>query len=1073
MCGISASIINLKSNKGRKININSLIKNLNDKKLNNTYEKVKSLRSHYYYNEIFFKKEKYINTFKLIQDKLDKIKNIDNSEIIDDILWILNEELLNTINKIEKIISDNNLKVTRNLIIFLRHLLCEIDNINYLETRGRDSASLSISLISKDKIIINGTINNNKRSLSISKNVRKNAINITIKYAKKIGYSGENSKNIINNLLKSNLLSKINFKKIKKVSFISHTRWATVGKINKSNCHPLIIKEKNDFNFFSMNGDITNYFLLKKKFYNKKIIDKNCTNDLVVLNEIFKKKKISILEGSFVILKHKLEKADDLFISKKGSQGLYFSKDYDQNHLISSDVYGLVNRIDKFNIIKNNSNFYLSKIFKTTNSEFKKITKTNLSSKDLSKKNYETYFLKEINDTNNFIKKTIVDKINFKKNEINNFINLDKKLQKKIINNKIKNIILTGMGSCYTAAVGISKYIGSLINKNNIQNIKVEATVASEGSAFYLKNDMRDSIVIVLAQSGTTIDTNVFARMSRERGAYTIAIVNKKQGDITYIVNKNIYLGNGRDVELSVPSTKTYTCHLIMGFILAEKIIKLFFKNGENKFCKNLNNIVKNNFIDKSIKRIEEGVKKISVDPTFYKNWVVVYDDSINAFSALEYRIKLSECCYKSIPYYHIEQFNKSKFNNCLIFYVGDQFNKIYHNKTNLIIAISNLSKNKIKGFVLKIKSKEFIKKTIEITLAIQLVAYNTALKIDKLSKNKIVFSKKNIKFTIDDYKIKSFNKNNLNMKNNILIERLKRPIDSIKHQAKTITVGALRNNLINKNYYKVPTIYTNLITESNYLGKFKELKNNIFIRSDNNNEIYKYYLGNIIEKCNNLYSTDKSYFFCSSNNIKTQNIDSTYINFGHLKNRKKEKQINLYKNSYHELLKKFLVDDNFSRINEFNLNNIKNYILKNKKEFFFDINKTLNNFNNIKFLGSGINYLVAKQYSFALSKEFNRTIAFDVIENHKHIDTSSEALLIIFLSNINKYNFQIDALSEIEKFVSHENKVIIFSNLENTIFDRLKLNKNILRIIKFPYINSIYSPIFFEFYLNNLIKKY
>ena len=208
------------------------------------------MRSHYYYNEIFFKKEKYLNNFKLIKDKLNKIKNLENSEIIDDIEWILDEELLNTINKIEKIIKSNYLKVTTNLIIFIRHLLCEIDNINYLESRGRDSASLSISLISKDKIIINSTINNNKKSLSISKNVKKNIINITIKYAKKIGYSGENSKKILNNLLKSNLLSKINFEKIEKVCFISHTRWATVGEINKSNCHPLIVKEKNNFNFF-------------------------------------------------------------------------------------------------------------------------------------------------------------------------------------------------------------------------------------------------------------------------------------------------------------------------------------------------------------------------------------------------------------------------------------------------------------------------------------------------------------------------------------------------------------------------------------------------------------------------------------------------------------------------------------------------------------------------------------------------------------------------------------------------------------------------------------------------------
>ena len=67
-------------------------------------------------------------------------------------------------------------------------------------------------------------------------------------------------------------------------------------------------------------------------------------------------------------------------------------------------------------------------------------------------------------------------------------------------------------------------------------------------------------------------------------------LVNKKQGDITYIVDQNIYLGNGRDVEMSVPSTKTYTCHLVMGCIFSEKV-KSLINNKRNK-----------NFINQAIK---------------------------------------------------------------------------------------------------------------------------------------------------------------------------------------------------------------------------------------------------------------------------------------------------------------------------------------------------------------------------------------------------------------------------------------------------------------------------------------
>ena len=37
-----------------------------------------------------------------------------------------------------------------------------------------------------------------------------------------------------------------------------------------------------------------------------------------------------------------------------------------------------------------------------------------------------------------------------------------------------------------------------------------------------------DTIIIVLAQSGTTIDTNVYARLAKERGAYIIFFVAGK-----------------------------------------------------------------------------------------------------------------------------------------------------------------------------------------------------------------------------------------------------------------------------------------------------------------------------------------------------------------------------------------------------------------------------------------------------------------------------------------------------------------------------------------------------------------
>ena len=144
------------------------------------------------------------------------------------------------------------------------------------------------------------------------------------------------------------------------------------------------------------------------------------------------------------------------------------------------------------------------------------------------------------------------------------------------------------------------------------------------------------------------------------------------------------------------------------------------------------------------------------------------------------------------------------------------------------------------------------------------------------------------------------------------------------------------------------------------------------------------------------------------------------------------------------------------------------------ENNFYYELNlkNLFNKFNNIKFLGSGINYLVAKKYAQIFSKKFNKAIAFDVIENHKHIDISSEPLILIFAANINRHGFQNDIYSEVEKFIAHENEPIIFTNTGNNIYDQLLLRNEYSkkRVIKLPPVEEIYSLSIFDFYFENFI---
>ena len=55
---------------------------------------------------------------------------------------------------------------------------------------------------------------------------------------------------------------------------------------------------------------------------------------------------------------------------------------------------------------------------------------------------------------------------------------------------------------------------------------------------------------------------------------------------------------------MSVPSTKTYTCHLITGFILSEKIIEILSKKTNFKFIKSLKAIAQTELVQKKLNHI-------------------------------------------------------------------------------------------------------------------------------------------------------------------------------------------------------------------------------------------------------------------------------------------------------------------------------------------------------------------------------------------------------------------------------------------------------------------------------------
>ena len=99
--------------------------------------------------------------------------------------------------------------------------------------------------------------------------------------------------------------------------------------------------------------------------------------------------------------------------------------------------------------------------------------------------------------------------------------------------------------------------------------LDVDAVLATELSGFQLRLDMSDTLAIAVSQSGTTTDTNRTVDLLRGRGAAVIGIVNRRGSDLVDKADGVLFTSDGRDIEMSVASTKAFYAQVAAGALLA------------------------------------------------------------------------------------------------------------------------------------------------------------------------------------------------------------------------------------------------------------------------------------------------------------------------------------------------------------------------------------------------------------------------------------------------------------------------------------------------------------------------
>jgi glucosamine--fructose-6-phosphate aminotransferase (isomerizing) len=160
---------------------------------------------------------------------------------------------------------------------------------------------------------------------------------------------------------------------------------------------------------------------------------------------------------------------------------------------------------------------------------------------------------------------------------------------------------------------------------------------------------MSDTLIIAVSQSGTTTDTNRTVDLARGRGASVLAIVNRRNSDLTDKADGVLYTSDGRDVEMSVASTKAFYAQVAAGTLLACAITEAAGVGTAKRRHEVLESLRELPAAMRTVLASRPAIAHSAQRFAPSKRYWAVVGNGPNVVAAEEVRIKLSELCYKSI----------------------------------------------------------------------------------------------------------------------------------------------------------------------------------------------------------------------------------------------------------------------------------------------------------------------------------------------------------------------------------------------------------------------------------------
>ena len=457
---------------------------------------------------------------------------------------------------------------------------------------------------------------------------------------------------------------------------IGHTRWATHGAPSLINAHPHVSGNCTGSGSGTVesevvgvhNGIIENFQELKDKLirHNYKFYSDTDTEVLIKLVDYYYKKyKVGPIDaiaktlvrvrGSYALEVMFKDHPDEIYVARQqspmiiGVQGdeSFIASDVPAILKYTRDVY-YIDNMEMARIRPGEVTF-----FNLDGDEVEKeATTVTFSAEAAEKGGFEHFMMKEIHEQPKVVADTIGKYVSGDKIDLS---------EVGITGEEAKDI-----SQLYIVACGSAWHVGMEMQYiiEEMTDIPVRVELASEFR--YRKMALnKNALVVVISQSGETADSLAALRLAKEKGLKTLAIVNVVGSSIAREADHVMYTAAGP--EISVATTKAYSCQLICGYLLT---LKLAEARGTLESPEQLTYYIN------EIKSIPEKIEKILDEKERIQWFAAKFSNAHDIFfigRGIDYAISLEGSLkMKEISYIHSEAYAAGELKHGTISLIED-----------------------------------------------------------------------------------------------------------------------------------------------------------------------------------------------------------------------------------------------------------------------------------------------------------------------------------------------------------------------------------------------------------------